>query len=174
MSAPPQQPEQLLPEQLRVRSCRPTAGGGLAGPTNNDVCLNGGGAALTLYTPCQFPPVRQPVNCCHNSIARISSQRLTGFLYLRLAVTSWVKAFFGLFDTCQWLGGSCHQICQIEPKLAPDSWSAGFWQVSSDSDNCQRLSPVVVKWLWAVEKCQKICWRWKLLAWIRGSDTWDL
>ena len=89
--------------QLRVRSCeRDSLWTGLAGPTNNDVCLNGAGAALTLYTPCQFPPVRHSVNCCRHSVNLISSKNRQDFsdrdTWICIEVTSRVS---GLFDTCQ-------------------------------------------------------------------------
>ena len=67
-----------------------TASGGLAGPTNNDVCLNGGGAALTLYTPCQFPPVRHSVNCCCPQLTTIfpQTQRISLFVTSGFAACS--------------------------------------------------------------------------------------
>ena len=167
MSAPPQQ-SSLSSFESAAAARGTAAGGGLAGPTNNDVCLNGGGAALTLYTPCQFPPVRQPVNCCRDPLARISSHKSTGFLRLSpgFAVTSRVKAIFGLFDTCQWVGGSCHRICQIEPKQL----KCRHPEILVAFDNWQRLSPVVVKWLWATwGKWQNIRWRWT--SWIRGGGS---
>ena len=122
-----------------------TASGGLAGPTNNDVCLNGGGAALTLYTPCQFPPVRQPVNCCRHPLARISSRKLTGFLCL----SSWFAACSDLLSEGNFrpvwhlsvsqgkLSSNLSNWTQTAEVPAP--WDlGGFWQLSKTvAGGCQ-------------------------------------
>ena len=125
-----------------------TASGGLAGPTNNDVCLNGGGAALTLYTPCQFPPVRHSVNCCCPQLTTIfpQTQRISLF------VTSG-------FAACSDLLSKAHSwpiwhLSVIRRKLSSNlsNWTqTGCWQlkcrhpeISVVFVNCQRLSSLVV------------------------------
>ena len=146
--------------QLRVRSCeRDSLWTGLAGPTNNDVCLNGAGAALTLYTPCQFPPVRHSVNCCRHSVNLISSEKSSGFLRswhldLHRGDLSSEELIGGLFDTCQWLVGSCHQICQncVCTQLKCRHPSGFCHRDLTASRDCHQSDCQVTL---SIEKCQK-------------------
>ena len=147
MSAPPQQ-SSLSSFESAAAARGTAAGGGLAGPTNNDVCLNGGGAALTLYTPCQFPPVRHSVNCCCPQLTTIfpQTQRISLF------VTSG-------FAACSDLLSKAHSwpiwhLSVIRRKLSSNlsNWTqTGCWQlkcrhpeISVVFVNCQRLSSLVV------------------------------
>ena len=167
--------------QLRVRSCeRDSLWTGLAGPTNNDVCLNGAGAALTLYTPCQFPPVRHSVNCCRHSVNLISSEKSSGFLRswhldLHRGDLSSERPVWHLSVTRWKLSSNLSKLCLHTAEVP-----ASKCFLSSGPDSSKRLSS---EWLSSdfeqlkSAKRELLCFAPKLqrVAWIRRtSDTWNL